>query len=106
MEGCHLLIRFFRKLPLVRKPCRHSTLVLLFCSMSSTLPSTHKFRQKQETWDLKKTWRTCDTGSWYLPPIRLPLQGSMSAFTQQQIVATQPATEKAETAFHLAQGAS
>lgn len=37
MDGSHLLICFFKKLPLVRKPCRHSTLAFLSCSMCSIL---------------------------------------------------------------------
>lgn len=64
MEGCHLLICFFKKLPLVRKPCRHSILTFLSCSICCTLQAQNTFRQTQETTGLKRARSIC--GSYYL----------------------------------------
>ena len=61
IEGCHLLICFFKKFPLVRKPCRHSTFAFLPCSMRTPQGAA---QVETTSWNLKYRG-AC--GSWYLP---------------------------------------
>ena len=83
IEGCHLLICFFKKSPLVRKPCRHSTFAFLPCSMRTPQGAA---QVETTSWNLKYRG-AC--GSWYLPR-----QGCTLPSPNKILVATYPKRNK------------
>lgn len=90
IEGCHLLICFFKKFPLVRKPCRHSTFAFLPCSMRTPQGAA---QVETTSWNLKYRG-AC--GSWYLPR-----RGCTLPSPNKILVATYPKQNKTtdKTAF-------